>query len=297
MKFKSKVILVTGSSRGIGAAIALAFAKEGATVIINYLQNKQAAEDVVTACVEAGGDAWAIQGDVTSENDVKEMIDEILLEVAKIDVVVNNAFKKFVFDPEHRKLAWELKWDDYQEQIDGTIQSTHNVCQAVIPIMKKQTQGSIINIASDLVARPTIPYHEYTTAKSALIGYTRNMAAELGAFGIRVNSVAPGLVYPTSASQDTKEDVYTPGTAGDALRSISNPEQYNQPAHMDDYYHTSSDNGGVHTNSGIPNKAFYYIGSDIGLDKSGEIYYRALTSYLTSQADFNDARDALFRGC
>jgi bacillolysin len=91
------------------------------------------------------------------------------------------------------------------------------------------------------------------------------------------------------------EDVYTPGTSGDALRSISNPEQYNQPAHMDDYYYTSSDNGGVHTNSGIPNKAFYYIANDIGLDKSGEIYYRSLTSYLTSQSDFMDARNALLQ--
>ncbi|WLD92509.1 M4 family metallopeptidase [Alkalihalobacillus sp. AL-G] len=91
------------------------------------------------------------------------------------------------------------------------------------------------------------------------------------------------------------EDVYTPGTSGDALRSISNPPAYNQPDHMDDYYYTSEDNGGVHTNSGIPNKAFYYIGSDIGLDKSGDIYYRALTTYLTSQSDFNDARSALLQ--
>nr|WP_308216587.1 M4 family metallopeptidase [Pseudalkalibacillus decolorationis] len=95
------------------------------------------------------------------------------------------------------------------------------------------------------------------------------------------------------------EDVYTPDTPGDALRSISNPEQYNQPAHMDDYRNLPNtregDWGGVHTNSGIPNKAFYYIASDIGLDKSGNIYYRALTTYLTSQSDFNDARDALLQ--
>ncbi|MFD2044628.1 SDR family oxidoreductase [Ornithinibacillus salinisoli] len=229
MKFQYKVVLVTGSSRGIGAAIAKAFAKEGATVIINYLQNKEAAERVVEACIKAGGDAWAIRADVTSAGDVKQMIDEILLEVAKIDVVVNNAFKPYIFDPDQRKLAWELTWDDYQKQIDGAVRSTHFLCQAVIPIMKKQSQGSIINIATDLVARPMIPYHEYTTAKSALIGYTRNLAAELGAFGIRVNSVAPGLVYPTSVSQYTKEEVKEMLISQTPLKRIATPEDIPGP--------------------------------------------------------------------
>ncbi|MCF6137488.1 M4 family metallopeptidase [Pseudalkalibacillus berkeleyi] len=95
------------------------------------------------------------------------------------------------------------------------------------------------------------------------------------------------------------EDVYTPGTPGDALRSISSPSQYGQPEHMNDYQNLPNteegDWGGVHTNSGIPNKAFYNIATDIGLDKSGDIYYRALSSYLTSQSDFDDARSALLQ--
>lgn len=93
------------------------------------------------------------------------------------------------------------------------------------------------------------------------------------------------------------EDIYTPGTPGDALRSMSNPELYNQPAHMDDYYNSPDtyygDWGGVHTNSGIPNKAFYLVATDIGFAKSGDIYYRALTQYLTSTSEFVDARAAL----
>lgn len=91
------------------------------------------------------------------------------------------------------------------------------------------------------------------------------------------------------------EDVYTPGVEGDALRSLSNPELYDQPSHMDNYYVTTSDNGGVHTNSGIPNKAFYNIATSIGLDASADIYYRALTTYLTSQSDFADARNGLLQ--
>lgn len=91
------------------------------------------------------------------------------------------------------------------------------------------------------------------------------------------------------------EDVYTPGKEGDALRSMSNPEQFGQPSHMKDYVYTEKDNGGVHTNSGIPNKAAYNVIQAIGKSKSEQIYYRALTEYLTSNSNFKDCKDALYR--
>lgn len=89
------------------------------------------------------------------------------------------------------------------------------------------------------------------------------------------------------------EDVYTPGVSGDALRSMSNPELYDQPSHMSQYYNTTSDNGGVHINSGIPNKAAYNTITKLGNQKSQQIYYRALTEYLTSTSNFADAKEAL----
>ncbi len=229
MDFKDKVILVTGSSRGIGAEIAQSFAKEGALVVVNYLQSEEAAEKVVTACKNSSGDAWSIKADVTSEGAVRGMVEEILLEAGKIDVVVNNAFKPYIFDPDKRKLVWELTWEDYQAHIDGSLRSTHNVCQAVLQNMRKRNQGSIINMVSNLVARPIIPYHEYTTAKTALVGYSRNLAAELGQFGIRVNCVAPGLVYPTDASRQTKEEVKEMILAQTPLRRIASPEDVAGP--------------------------------------------------------------------
>lgn len=91
------------------------------------------------------------------------------------------------------------------------------------------------------------------------------------------------------------DDVYTPGTSGDALRSISNPTEYGQPDHMNDYLNTSGDNGGVHTNSGIPNKAAYNTITAIGQQKAEKIYYRALTQYLTSNSQFTDAKEALYQ--
>lgn len=229
MKFQNKVVLVTGSSRGIGASLARGFARVGAIVVVNYLQNKTAAEEIVTSCIDLGGDSWAIQADVTSEHAVNEMVDEILLEAGKIDVVVNNAFKPFVFDPDQRKLAWQLTWEDYQGQIDGAVRSTHYVCQAVLPAMKKQSQGSIINMVSNLVERPIIPYPEYTTAKAALVGYSKNLAAELGSFGIRVNCVAPGLVYPTDASRYTKEEVKEMIISQTPLRRLASPSDIEGP--------------------------------------------------------------------
>jgi 3-oxoacyl-[acyl-carrier protein] reductase len=227
--FRDKIVIVTGSSRGIGAAIARAFAGEGASVVVNYVQNADAADDVVAACRSAGGDALPIQADVTSAADIQALIERTLDEFGRIDVLVNNAFKPYTFDPEARKMFWDLEWQDFQTQIDGALFSTYTLCQAVLPALKKRTQGSIINMASDLVARPTIPYHDYTTAKAALVGFTRNLAVELGPLGIRVNCVAPGLVYPTDASRRTKEDLKEMLIAQTPLKRVAAPEDVTGP--------------------------------------------------------------------
>lgn len=229
MDFRDKSVIVTGSSRGIGAAIAKAFAAEGANVIVNYVANADAADAVVAACKEAGGDAVAIRADVTSEADIRGLVAQTLDEFGRIDVLVNNAFKPYVFDPEARKMFWDLEWRDFQTQLDGALFSTYTLCQAVLPALKKRTQGSIVNMASDLVARPTIPYHDYTTAKAALVGLTRNLAVELGPLGIRVNAVAPGLVYPTEASRATREDTKEMLIAQTPLRRVAAPEDVAGP--------------------------------------------------------------------
>jgi 3-oxoacyl-[acyl-carrier protein] reductase len=229
MNFQGKVILVTGASRGIGAAIAQAFARAGATVVVNYLQNEAAAAEVVERCKALGGDAWSIRADVTSEPAVQAMVAQILSEVGKIDVVVNNAFRAYTFNPDQRKMFWELDWSDYQSQVDGAVHSTYNVCKAVLPHFKQRAQGSIVNMVSDLVERPIVPYHDYTTAKSALVGFSRNLAVELGPLGIRVNCVAPGLVCPTQASRATKEVVKEAIISQTPLRRIATPEDVAGP--------------------------------------------------------------------
>ncbi|WP_085524264.1 3-oxoacyl-ACP reductase [Tuberibacillus sp. Marseille-P3662] len=206
MDFKGKVILVTGASRGIGAAIAKAFGEEGAFVVVNYLKSESAAHQVVTDIYNSGGDAALMQADVTDASAVQQMVADIVESFGGLDVVVNNALPNYIFNPKTRKTAWEMEWSDYQEQLDGSLGSTFNVCQAVIPYMKQQNGGRIINMVTNLIDRPLVPYHDYTTAKAGLLGYSRNLAADLGRFGITVNCVAPGLTYPTDASRETKED-------------------------------------------------------------------------------------------
>jgi 3-oxoacyl-[acyl-carrier protein] reductase len=229
MDFSGKSILVTGASRGIGAAIARAFAAEGASVTVNYLQDAEAANASVQACEAAGGDAIAIQADVTDRDQAFSLVEQAVDAFGKVDVLVNNAFRPYRFDPEQRKLHWELDWADYQAQFEGAVKSAHGLAQAVLPSMLSRAEGSIVNIATDLVARPVVPYHDYTTAKAALIGFSRNLAAELGPLGVRVNTVAPGLVYPTAASAATKEAVKDAIIAQTPLRRIAGPEDITGP--------------------------------------------------------------------
>jgi 3-oxoacyl-[acyl-carrier protein] reductase len=223
------VALVTGASRGIGAAIARAFAADGATVVVNYRSDRAAAEEVVAECKRAGGDAWAVQADVTAPEAVQQLIAQAVDEVGSIDVVVNNAFAAYSFDPEQRKMFGDLAWRDYQAQFDGAVGAAYHVCKAVLPHFKRRAQGNIVNIVTNLVEHPLVPYHDYTTAKSALVGFSRNLAAELGPLGVRVNCVAPGLVYPTQGSASTRAHFREAIIAATPLRRIAEPEDVAGP--------------------------------------------------------------------
>ncbi|MGX1740375.1 3-oxoacyl-ACP reductase [Bosea sp. NPDC055353] len=229
MKFRDRAILITGASRGIGAAIAKAFAAEGGIVIVNYRTNEAAAEAVAAECRKLGGEALAIAADVTSPEAVAAMATRIAEEVGRLDVVVNNAFAPYRFDPDNRARFWETPWAAYEQQFEGAVKAAYTVSRAMLPLLQRRSAGAIVNLASDLVTRPSIPYHDYTTAKAALVGFSRNLAAELGPLGIRVNCVAPGLVYPTQASAATPEEVREMLIAQTPLRRIATPEDVAGP--------------------------------------------------------------------
>lgn len=200
-----KVVLVTGASRGIGASIAMGFAKEGAHVVVNYLKSESLANDVVNACQTYGSDALAYQADVGDLQACRKMIEHTVQEFGQIDVVVNNAFAPYTFDPDLRKPFWEMSMDSFQSQWSGSFGAMYNTTQAVLSYFRAQGGGSIVSIASNLVHRPAVPYHDYISAKAAMISLTKTLGVELATLGVRVNAVCPGWVYPTDSSRSSKE--------------------------------------------------------------------------------------------
>jgi 3-oxoacyl-[acyl-carrier protein] reductase len=223
----SKVVLVTGSSRGLGATIVKTLVAQGEKVIINYCHSEQAAQDLVA---ELGSDnAIALQADVNQREAVDKMIAQGTKHFGQIDVVVNNALVDFKFDPTAQQPFTELTWKDYQQQIDGTLKAAFNVSQSVVPQFKERKQGSIISIGTNLYQNPVVPYHQYTTAKAGLIGFTRNIAAELGQYGITANVVSGGLLKTTDASAVTTPEVFDIIAQTTPLRQVTTPEDV---AHM-----------------------------------------------------------------
>ncbi len=229
MDFQGHVVLVTGAGRGIGAAIARAFAAHGAAVAVNYLRDAASAEGVVKDCLQAGGDALACQADVRDAASAARLVEGVIAEFGRLDAVVNNAFSPYAFDPEQRRTFGETDWDHYRTQFDGAVGAAHHVCRAALPHLTRRARGAIVNIATNLVERPVVPYHDYSTAKSALVGFTRNLAAELGPQGVRVNCVAPGLVYPTQASAGTRAGFRDAIAAATPLRRLARPEDVAGP--------------------------------------------------------------------
>jgi 3-oxoacyl-[acyl-carrier protein] reductase len=146
-----------------------------------------------------------------------------------LDVVVNNAFAPYAFDPEQRQRFGQVGWDAYRAQFEGAVGDAHHVCRAALPQLARHARGAIVNIATNLVDHPVVPYHDYATAKSALVGFTRNLAAELGPQGVRVNCVAPGLVYPTQASAGTRAGFRDAIAAATPLRRLASPEDVAGP--------------------------------------------------------------------
>ncbi|MDN5602828.1 MAG: 3-oxoacyl-ACP reductase [Staphylococcus equorum] len=202
--------------------MAKTLSQQGYNIIINYYKNKSLAEDLVS---DIGSDhAIAIQADVTNRNDIDHLIEQATQYFGKIDVVINNALVGFKFDPTQQKSFTDLAWDDYQQQIDGTLKAAFNVTQSVMPQFLERQQGIIISIGTNLYQNPVVPYHEYTTAKAGLIGFTRNIAAELGKFGIRANVVSGGLLKTTDASATTTSEVFDMIAQTTPLKRVTSPQ-------------------------------------------------------------------------
>ena len=218
MKFKDKVVLVTGSSRGIGRATALLFGKEGAKVVVNYYKSEKQAQDVVSKIKDFGSEAISVKCDVSKEDEVKKMMDQILKKFGRIDILVNNA--GIVYDIPFFEKSIE-KW---RRTIDVNLIGVYLCSKYVAKIMKKQGSGNIINISSTNGINTTSPASiDYDATKSGVISITKNLAEEL-APDIRVNCIAPGWIDTDINKELPKEYIESEGERT-LMKRFGNPEE------------------------------------------------------------------------
>ncbi len=223
MRLEGQVALVTGGGTGIGRGISRTFAREGATVVINYQKSKDKAEATVREIREAGGRAVAVQADVRREADVKRLVDETVREGGRLDVLVNNA--GWTQAVPHSKLE-ALTDDIWRKVLDTNVLGAWYCIKHAAPVMKAQGRGAIINITSVAAYSGKGSSLAYAASKAALESMTRSLARALGP-EIRVNAVAPGLVetdfagwgppvFEAGRHEVTTPDLPTPEDCGEA---------------------------------------------------------------------------------
>lgn len=187
-ELSGRVALVTGASRGIGAAIATRLANDGALVAVNYRQDEEGAMKVVETIQSHGGEAFAIQADVRDASQVSEMFSQVLKRWGKVDILVNNAGilrESFVM------LMSEAEWN---EVVDTSLKGAFLCTKMALRSMTKNRWGRIINISSDAGLMGDVMRAHYCAAKAGLIGFTKAVAREVARSGITVNAIAPGVV-------------------------------------------------------------------------------------------------------
>jgi 3-oxoacyl-[acyl-carrier protein] reductase len=214
-------VLVTGAGRGLGAAIARAFAREGARVAINY---RTSAREARALAETLSPSAAAFQADVTDPAAVARMVAQITEHFGAPDVLVHNALADFRFNGDARATLERLTWPEIAQQAQTAVGGALTCLQALRPHFAAQGFGRVITIGTNLVQNPVVPYHDYTAAKGALLGFTRTAAKELGPLGVTVNMVSGGLLRLTDASAATPEAVFDIVAAQTPLGRVTTPE-------------------------------------------------------------------------
>lgn len=200
MEQVEKTALVTGAGKGIGKAIALAFAQAGYNVIINYNGSKEAAQSVLKEAESYGVKAITIQADISNDEQVKAMIDQAMEQFGRIDVLVNNS------GINKDGLMMRMSLEDFHKVIAVNLEGTFNCIKHVSRIMMKQRSGSIINMSSVVGLIGNAGQANYASSKAGVIGLTKSAARELALRQIRVNAIAPGFIDTDMTAKLAKKD-------------------------------------------------------------------------------------------
>lgn len=202
--YKDKTVLVTGASRGIGRAIALAYGERGANVVVNYVRSKEKAEDLVKEINDLGGQGFSVQADVSDFDAAQRLIEETIKHFGKIDVLVNNS------GITKDQLMLRMTEDDFDQVVRVNLKGTWNMCKHITRHFLKLRQGSIINISSVVALIGNPGQANYVASKAGIIGLTKTLAKELGSRQIRVNAIAPGFIQTdmTDKLPDAAKEAY-----------------------------------------------------------------------------------------
>lgn len=218
MSLEGKVALVTGASRGIGRAIALTLAARGAKVVVNYNKNAEEAAAVIAAIKEKGGEATAIQADVSQAADAQRLIDETVKTYGKLEILVNNA------GITRDTLIMRMSEADWDAVLDTNLKSAYLCSKAAMrPLLKAKSAGRVINMTSISGQAGSGGQANYSAAKAGLIGFTKSLAREVASRGITVNAIAPGFIE-TDMTQVLAEEFKQKALVQIPLERFGKPE-------------------------------------------------------------------------
>lgn len=218
LSLKGKVALVTGGSRGLGAAISMALASRGAQVAINYFSRIEEARKVQSQITAQGNTAEIFQADITDEKQVKQLVADVTSKFGKIDILVVNATLVHV----HKSIE-KITWQDFLDHFHFFVKSPLLLVQEILSGMKQRKYGRIIHIGTEVFDTALPEFANYVAAKGAQLGLTRSWANELGPWGITVNYVAPGWI-PTEMHRNDPPEMKVDYAANVPLRHMGQPE-------------------------------------------------------------------------
>jgi 3-oxoacyl-[acyl-carrier protein] reductase len=219
MLLEGKNALVTGGSQGIGAAASLELAREGANICLTYRKHEAEAKQYADEIRQLGRKALAVQCDIASFSDAERVVKAAIDEFGSLEILVNNAGMNW------DGVSWKMKEEQWDRVLEVNLKGYFNFTRHAAPVFKDQKYGKIINVTSINGLRGKFGQTNYSASKAGIIGYTKALAKELGAFGVNVNAVAPGLIETAMLKEsEARDKIVDMAMAESALKQVGQPE-------------------------------------------------------------------------